>query len=377
MTQWHADLRQRFPALRSWCYLNTAAAGPISMEVARAGVQVYESLLGNGDADWEGMFADAERARASLAELAGCHSRELAFTHSTSHSVSLVAQMFWDAGVRGVVALEDEFPASTIPFLHRGFDVRFVKPDAQGQYSYEDISDALEGRQILVSSHVMYRTGAVVDPVKMGDVAKARGAYFVLCATQSLGALQVDFHASGAAFLTGTSHKWMCAGFGAGYLAMREDLFGKLPWPSAGWLSNREPFRMRNDVLDLVDDARVFELGSTPFAPVLSMGAAARLWLQADPARVEKRVKFLTKALRERLRDAGFDAPDAEEASLSGITIVAFKEAEKACAQLQAQRISTSARGAGIRLGVHAYNDEKDLDRVVEVLSGLRAWRPA
>lgn len=373
MTQWQSDLRQRFPALRSWCYLNTAAAGPVPMEVARAGVRVYESLLAGGDAEWSALFADAERARASLAELAGCHAQELAFTQNTSHSVSLVAQMLWDAGHRSVVAMEDEFPASTIPFLHRGFDVRFVKPDAQGQYSYEDIGDALEGREVLVSSHVMYRTGTALDPVRLGEVAKAHGAHFVLCATQSLGALQVDFHASGAAFLTGTSHKWMCAGFGAGYLAMREDLFGQLPWPSAGWQSNRHPFRMRNNVLDLVDSARVLEPGTLSLGPVLAMGAAARLWLEVGPSLVEKRVRHLTRALRGRLRDEGFDAPDADDAALSGITVVAHDEAEKACAFLRSRQVSASPRGAGIRLSVHAYNDEKDLDRVIEVLSGFSA----
>lgn len=372
MIPWHVELRQRFPALRSWCYLNSAAAGPIALEVARAGCEVYESLLASGDAEWEGMLQGSERARADLATLAGCKARELAFTRSTSHSVSLVAQMLWDAGARAVVALEDEFPASTIPFLHRGFDVRFVRPDEHGQYSYEDIGEALEGRQALVSSHVMYRTGVALDPGKLGEVAKSRGAHLILCTTQSLGALQVDFRASGASFLTGTSHKWMCGGYGAGYLAMREDLFGTLPWPSAGWLSNREPERMRNDVLDLVDDARVFELGCTPFAPVLSMGAAARLWLQTGPERIEQRVRMLTVELRRRLREAGFGAPEAPVNTLSGITVVPFEDAENACARLQAQRVSASARGAGIRLAVHAYNDERDLDRAVEALSAVR-----
>lgn len=371
MDNWQLDIRQRFPALRSWCYLNSAAAGPLTLDVARAGCEVYESLLANGDAEWEGMLHGSERARIDLAALAGCKPRELAFTRSTSHSVTIVAQMLWDAGLRQAVALSDEFPASTIPFLQRGFDVRFVSPDEHGQYSYEAISDALEGRQVLVSSHVMYRTGVTLDPVRLGDVAKAHGAHLVLCSTQSLGALQVDFEKSGASFLTGTSHKWMCAGYGTGYLAIRESLMGTLPWPVAGWLSNRQPDRMRNDVLDLVDDARVVELGCTPFAPVLAMGAAARLWLQTGPERVEARVRELTRGLRSRLRDAGFDAPDAPVETLSGITVVPVERADALCDALQKQRVSASARGAGLRFAVHAFNNEKDLDRAVEVLSSL------
>lgn len=368
MTTWHEELRQKFPALDAWCYLNTAAAGPIAREVAQAGSRVYESLLHNGDAEWERMLKDAERARESLATLAGAQAKELAFTHSTSHSVSLVAQMLWESGARRVVAMADEFPASTIPFLHRGFDVRFVEPNERGEYATDDIVAALRDRDVLVSSHVMYRTGYAMDPVELGRLAKSAGAHFILCATQSLGALEVDFKSSGASFLTGTSHKWMCGGYGAGYLVMKEELMGQLPWPSAGWLSNRNAGLMRNDVLDLRSDARVFELGCTPFASVLAMGAAARLWLDTGPERVQARVRSLTQSLRKRLRAAGFVAPDAPEHTLSGITVVPLEDAEGVAERLDKVHVSASARGKGLRLALHAFNDEADIERGVAEL---------
>jgi selenocysteine lyase/cysteine desulfurase len=124
---WEGELREHFPVTQSWAYLNSATAGPVTREAARAGAGVYESMLAHGDADWEQMLAGLNEARRQLALITGCDPEELAFTRNTSHSASLAAQMLWEAGHRKAVAFEDEFPASTIPFLSRGFDLRFVR----------------------------------------------------------------------------------------------------------------------------------------------------------------------------------------------------------------------------------------------------------
>jgi cysteine desulfurase/selenocysteine lyase len=372
MPTWDVDLRAKFPATRTWTYLNSATAGPLALETARAGCEVYESMLGGGDADWEAMVKNVDAARDAVSRLVACRPTELAFTRNTSHSVSLVAQMLWDAGHRKIVALEDEFPASTLPFLNRGFDVQFVPAEA-GAYPIERIAEALKGRTVLVSSHVMYRTGAVLDPVALGALAEANGALLVLCVTQSLGALRVNFQESRAAFLVGTGHKWLCAGYGAGVLAIRSDLIGRLPWPAAGWLSQREPNLMRNDTIDFLPEARVVEMGCGAFPSVLALGAAARLWLATGPDRVQARVQELTARFQASLRAAGFALPERDNGVISGITIVPFSHAADASEVLTDARISQVARGTGIRFALHAFNNEADLDRALKGLLELRA----
>jgi kynureninase len=376
MSAWAEELRAKFPVTRTWTYLNTASAGPVSYETARAGSDVFQSMLVNGDGDWEAMLQNVDAAREALALLVGCQPRELAFTRNTSHSASLVAQMLWDAGHRKVVALEEEFPSSTLPFINRGFDVLFVK-SANGSYPFEAISTALEGRTVLVASHVIYRSGAVIDPVELGRLAAAQGAIFVSCVTQSLGALRVNFRASGADFLVGTSHKWLCGGYGAGLLAMRSDLIGKFQWPAVGWVSQREPELMINNRLELKDAASVLEMGCSTLPSIHAAGAAARLWLSVGPDRVEARVRELTNLFRHRLKENGFRAPHAEEGRVSGITIVPFPHAEYASERLTEAHIQQVPRGGGIRFAFHAFNNEADIDRTLRGLIELREQLPA
>lgn len=369
--EWHHELRVRFPALRHWTYLNAAGAGPLPLEVAGAALSVYEAQLAGGDAAWEEHLREVERARASLGELIGAGERELAFTRNTSHSASLVAQMLRDAGLRRAVALADEFPSSTLPFLNRGFSLRLIEPDPDGRHSAERIEAALEEGDVLVASQVVYRTGEVNEPSRLGAIAARRGATLVLNATQAVGALRLDFRSSGAAFAVGTSHKWLCAGYGGGWLAMREELIGRYSWPVSGWLSASDPDAMRNDVLDPAPAARALEMGCPPFAPLFALGAACRLWLGAGPERVEARVRQLTAGLRARLAARGWELPPRTLEELSGITVLPVDQPELVCARLQEQRVATTARSAGIRFAVHAYNDESDLDRAVEALSGI------
>ena len=367
MPAWETELRSLFPALRLGTYLDSAATGPIAMETARAGFEVYESLLQGGGNDWARHLRGVEDARLALAALCGATPEELAFTRNTSHGVGLAAQMLWDEGRRTAVALEDEFPASTIPFLHRGFDIHFVRP-AHGLYRMDEIAAALKGRDVLISSQVLYRTGQSLDTAALGAMARDAGAAFLLCVTQALGAMQVDFAASGADFLVGTSHKWLCAGYGAGLLAVRADRHATTRWPQVGWLSQKNPMQMRAEVLDLENLPRVMEAGAHPTPCLWAAGAAARIWLRTGPERIQQRVRALTAELRARLRTAGFDAPEWPEEALSGITVVPVEDPHTAVERLTAQGVSTTPRGKGVRFGVHAFNDTRDLERGVAAL---------
>jgi selenocysteine lyase/cysteine desulfurase len=370
MPAWEADLRAKFPALRHLTYLNSAAAGPLTLATARAGFSPYEAMLQGGDQGWREQVDEMEESRAALAALAGATADELAFTRNTSHSVSIVAELLWAEGLRTAVVLEDEFPASTIPLLHRGFDVRFVRA-SNGRYSMADIEAALEGRHLLVASHVMYRTGFALDPAALARLCEAKGARLLVCVTQSLGALAVDFRGWGADYLVGTSHKWLCGGYGGGFVAVREARWGR--WPMVGWLSQRHAGAMRNDVLDLDPRPRAMEMGCQPVPSILAVGAAARLWLETGVKRVDARVRALSAAFRRRLREAGFEAPDHAPAETSGITVVPVAKAMEVAARLEAERVSTTPRGAGVRFAVHAFNDERDLDRAVEALARVTA----
>lgn len=367
MTDW-IRFRSWFPALERQVWVNAAAASPIPIPVHDAVRRFWDEVLLSGDRRLASWLAGAERARRLLAETIGGDPSEVAFVPSTSHAMNLVGHLLRQAGIRRAVTLATEFPATTLPLLHQGIELVFVEPRG-GRYDLDRIEDAIgPGVGALVASHVQFSLGYAADLEALGSIARRRGVPFVINATQSLGARPVDVGRAGADFLVATGHKWLCAGFGTGMLWLRRHWL-RHRLPLAGWLSAIHAQRMENRTLELRDDARVAEIGSSSLEVPLRIGAALELLHGAGIDAIHRRILSLTDRLRAGLRQRGIEplTPD-DPAIRSGITSFASPDAEGVVERLATAGVIASARRGAVRIALHAYNDERDVDRTLEAL---------
>src|SRR5437899_1756063 len=70
--------------------------------------------------------------------------------------------------------------------------------------------------------------------------------HLVVSASQSLGAFPVDVRRSGIDGLACAGHKWLGAGYGAGFVFIRGGLLVSRPPRALGWLSVERPFDFNN-----------------------------------------------------------------------------------------------------------------------------------
>jgi cysteine desulfurase / selenocysteine lyase len=151
-------VRELFPATQAYTYLNSAAAPPLSQYSAREGKRYYEEMLQNGDLGYDRWVTQVEEVREKLANLLHAHTKELAFTYSSSHGMNLAAQIL--AGRGDVLASVEEFPSATLPWLQQRYGIHFVNSRERGIIELQDIEDALDPRtRILVISYVQKSTG--------------------------------------------------------------------------------------------------------------------------------------------------------------------------------------------------------------------------
>src|ERR671925_577975 len=108
-------VRTEFPAAQRYTYLNTAGAPPISRRAASEAKRFYDEMLADGDLPWPHWVEQVERVRARVARLLHADAVEIALTYSSSHSFNLVAPMIGPPA--HVVAMDDEFPSGTLPWL--------------------------------------------------------------------------------------------------------------------------------------------------------------------------------------------------------------------------------------------------------------------
>lgn len=364
--------RALFPALKKYTFLNAAGGAPLPVPVAEAGAAYYREALEHGDVYWEKWLRRMEESRSELAGLIGASPEETAFTINTSHGMSLVAGALKGRGE--VLAMRDEFPSSTMPWLNLGYKMDFAEP-RDGRYPMEAVEKAIKPRtRILVSSYVQYRTGFRQDLEALGRLCRSKGLIFVVNSTQALGAMPVDVRRSGADFMVFSCFKWTMAGYGAAGLYASRRWLGRVRFPQSGWRSVPEPERMDNRATGLKRTASALEAGCAHFAPIFALGAAAKLLRGLGVRNIQERILELDSYLDERLAELGAQsATPRERECRSGITIIKAKDPDKAVARLERMGIMTAARGGGIRISLHFYNNEADIDRLLE---GLRALGP-
>ena len=64
----------------------------------------------------------------------------------------------------------------------------------------------------------------------------------MVCASHSLGAFPFDVKRSGIDALACAGHKWLCAGYGAGFFYVHKDILAARPPRAIGWMSGQDPF---------------------------------------------------------------------------------------------------------------------------------------
>ena len=206
---------------------------------------------------------------------------------------------------------------------------------------------------------------------RLGD---AKGGHaLVVNASQSAGVFEIDVKRMKIDALCATGHKWMLSGYGSGFVYLSRELLERTRPRAIGWLSVQEPYAMRNDELHLRHDAAArAELGCPHFAGIFALGASVDLMTRIGVKEIEARALTLNRLLTAGLMEAGWTvlSPIANEGMRSAETLVAVDEPGGVVAKLAERKIIVTEKPQGIRVATHFFNNEDDIERLIEALSG-------
>ncbi len=216
-------------------YLDHAATTPMRPEAIEAVTAAMAELGNPSSLHGSGRHARrrVEESREQLAATLGARPSEVVFTGGGTESDNLALKgMFWarrDADPRRrrviVSAVEHHAVLDAAGWLaaHEGAEITWLEVDDTGLVARAALRDALTDDVALVS--VMWANNEVgtVEPVReLAEIAHEYGIPFHTDAVQAVGAVPVDFAASGADALTMTGHK-LGGPPGAGALLLRRD----------------------------------------------------------------------------------------------------------------------------------------------------------
>ena len=357
--------RDRFPILAETTYLISHSLGPMPLE-AKARLDAYaDTWMKRGIRAWgEGWWETPMTVGDQIARLIGAPPGSTVMHQNVTVASAVVLSCFPFTGERRRIVYGDgEFPS--VRYLHQAQAERGAEVVVLAKR--EDLVEAIDERtQLVLLSHVLFKTGLVQDVEPVIQRAHEVGAHVLLDAYQSVGAVPLDVGALGVDFATGGSVKWLCGGPGAGWLYIRPDLAERLEPTLVGWQGHADPFAFEPELRYASGAARF--LTGTPNVPALYAATAGYdIIEEIGVAAIRDRSLELTSRLTGLLDEAGYEVVSPREPELRGATVVVrVPDAPAVHAELQRREILCDFRpDVGLRLGPHFFTTEEEIDFAV------------
>ncbi|SCL36408.1 Selenocysteine lyase/Cysteine desulfurase [Micromonospora rhizosphaerae] len=372
------EFRQLFPALSELVHLASCSQGALSMQVTAALFEMQHTMRQHG-APWDLWTREVERARHLFARFINAAPCEIAVVSCASEGAYHVASSrSWERRPK-IVTTDMEFPSIAQVWLAqqpRGAEIAHV-PHREGIVAAEDYVDAIDEQTGLVSIPlVSYRNGARMPVDEAVSAARRAGAKVFVDGYQACGVLPVDVKAIDCDYLVTGSLKYLLGLPGIAFLYVRDTVAHECMPQLTGWFGQADPFRFDPRDLDFALDARRFQTG-TPSIPSAYAAAAGLTVLSSTSSNaVDEKVRSLVDTTQARLVSDGERLWSPADPSLRGPMVALVDENPDDLAAFLAQRrISTSPRGAVLRLSFHGYNCESDVDAVCEAIREYRRLR--
>jgi selenocysteine lyase/cysteine desulfurase len=370
--------RDEFPIFEHAVYANSCSQGALSTRV-RAAVEGWISGWDENGAEWDFWVERNEAARAAFAGLIHAEPDDVAVTTSVSQGVSALVSALDLAGQRNrIVVSEYEFP-TVGQIAHaqelRGAEVVHVRPEDDGRISLDRFAEAIDERTALVCcTAVSFRSGHRHDVSAVAELAHAAGAPLLADSYQAVGALELDVGTLGADIVTAGTVKYLLGSAGLGFMWLRRSLRETLVPTQTGWFADEDIFSMSIADYSPHASARRFDSGTPPVPSLYPGVAGMELIAEAGVPAIESHVRGLVDRFLAGLDELGATVATARgEHEYGPLVCVVSTDPNALVEALAARNIVTSTRDANLRVSLHLYNVEDDVDRILEALAANRA----
>ncbi len=375
------DWRKEWFEFDEVAYLNMASQSPLPRVAVRAAQTAIEWKKYPHKMSEETFHALPGRVRELLAQMIGAEAGEIAVTTGASAGLAVVAQgVEWRPGDEVLIA-RGEFPAhfaTWLPMQESGrLRVRVVAP-RERFITTEDMIAAITPRTRLIStSLVRFDDAARCDAARLASAIHATGGLLLLDVSQCVGAMPMTVAGLGADFLVAAGYKWLLSPYGTGFFWASKARIAEMRPGPAYWAAteNSEGFhKLSGEDIKLTKEARRWDAPETSsFLNLAPMQASLEFLQRIGVNTVWEHNRALIAQIVERLPlDRCVLASPADSDARGPYVCVAARIAAhtpELYEKLRAAGVIISLREGALRIAPHLYNTERDVDRLIKVLT--------
>lgn len=324
--------------------------------------------------------------RRRCAEFLNAEENEIIFTAGATMSINTIAygyvKKFLKPGDE-ILVTEAEHASNLLPFIRfidDGIVMNYINLDKDGRVTPENVEDAItENTKMICIAHVTNVLGYVNDIKKICEIAHKHGIIVAVDGAQSVPHMVTDVKDLDCDFLSFSCHK-MCGPTGLGILYGKYELLQKMdPFMTGGGMNVR--FGLCGEVKFLNAPER-FEAGTLNLEAIYGFNETLKYLMKIGMENIEKREKSLRNYAISRLKEnpniiiynekaesgiISFNYKNVfaqDEATYLNSKGIAVRSGQH-CAKLLDDFLETAAT---VRASIYFYNDEEDIDALVEAL---------
>ena len=382
-TPLQTDWRQEWFEFEDATYLNVSGQSPMPRVSLRAVQSAMEAKKYPHHKPDSTFFEVPNRIRASIARLIGGKADEIALTSGASAGAAAVAYgLTWKPGDE-IITAKGEFPLQyTVwkPMEEReGLKLKIVSPRDRF-LTADDLIAAMTPKTRLVSvSLVRFDDGSLLDAPRLAAACHSQEARLLLDVSQCCGALPMDVTQLGADFLVSAGYKWLLGPFGTGFFWAKSNHIGIMRPGPFYWMAvaGSDNFASLS-----FDDPKPAPSAKRWDAPewasyfnfnLVAMDASVDFVVRMGPELVAAHNRRLIEFMYERLpKDGCVPASPLDPAQRGPYGCFAARSREKTAELYQLLRkenVVVSLREGNIRVSPHLYNTERDIDRLISVIT--------
>ncbi len=292
------NVREQFPAIVDWHYLDSAVSAQkpqaVIDAITNAYARDYASVHRGVYARSASMTTAYEEARGAAARLIGGKIDEVIFTRGATEAINLVAQTF-PRGKRSRVLLSAlEHHSNIVPWQLAGYAIDVCPLTHNGQIDL-DAAQAMvtEDHAIVSFAHVSNVLGSILDGKRAAVIAHSVGAKLLLDGCQAAPRLAIDVAAIGCDYYTYSGHK-LYGPTGIGVLWGRHEM---PPWQGGGAMIDRVTFERTT----YAEPPQRFEAGTPHIVGAIGLRAAIDWTQEVGVGRIHAHEAALVNTTRAEL----------------------------------------------------------------------------
>lgn len=365
-------VRQLFPGLLNRIYMNTATMAIGNLPARRA----YEKALTNwteGTFDYQEAEQAGEKVRSLFSSFIGASMEEVALVPAVSTAAGIVAAQFSQAkSGENILVADFEFSSNFYPWVllrNLGYEIRIVKSN-EGMILSDAFDAAADSRTRLIAiSAVQSSSGFRANLYEISQIAHQSNAWFFVDGCQAVGAVPLDVNRDGIDLLATSSHKFLLGTRGMGYLYVKRDLIDRFKPVLPGWKAARQPLEsFYGPNMELSVTASKLDTSLSWFA-ALAEQASLKIIKRIGLNEILKRNENLTQHLYQAFADRDVRIKTFPRENRSTIHSVPIKDAGRIGESFKSNNIVASARGEKLRLALHFFNSEEEINIVADIVA--------